>query len=138
MLPSPSISMVLNIAPIKVFKQAGSPSKGFPIDVVLMALINSSVVTSPSLSKSAKSAISFHNFAMISEFALYLASSQVPLPSMTVFLTGQAFEVIFVKTAIVVDVIHELNNELDAVFPSVAFCINHFAAFFCTAVLLKK
>ena len=29
--------------------------------------------------------------------------------------------------AIVVDVIHELNNELDAVFPSVAFCINHFA-----------
>ena len=29
--------------------------------------------------------------------------------------------------AIVVDVIHELNNELDSVFPSVAFCVNHFA-----------
>ena len=41
------------------------------------------------LSKSAKSAISFHNFAMISEFALYLASSQDPLPSMTVFLTAK-------------------------------------------------
>ena len=41
------------------------------------------------LSKSAKSAISLHNFDMISEFALYLASSQAPLPSMTVFLTAK-------------------------------------------------
>ena len=29
--------------------------------------------------------------------------------------------------AIVVDVIHKLNNELDSVFPSVAFGIDHFA-----------
>ena len=29
--------------------------------------------------------------------------------------------------AIVVDVIHKLNNELDSVFPSVRFGINHFA-----------
>merc|ERR1719342_2024194 len=106
MLPSPSISMVLNIAPIKVF------SSYFTV-LVKVSQIGDFV---PQFC---------HDFGVCLVFSL--------IPGSFTFNDGvsygQAFEVIFVKTAIVVDVIHELNNELDAVFPSVAFCINHFAAF---------
>merc|ERR1719340_570804 len=63
--------------------------KVLPLAATSMAFVNSSVEISPSLLKSAKSAISFHRLAMISWFFLNVASSQLPLPSMTVLRTAK-------------------------------------------------
>merc|ERR1712008_505737 len=71
------------------FKCCGQFSKWFVHTIFWTASANSFPSTSPSLLKSANSAISFHKLAMTSWFFLKVASFQSPLPSMTVLRTAK-------------------------------------------------
>merc|ERR1711953_64372 len=86
---SPSISMDLKTLVTKDLKAGGKSTYAFPTQLFWMAFANSSPLTSLSLLKSANSAISFHRLAMTSWFFLNVASSQLPLPSMTVLRTAR-------------------------------------------------
>merc|ERR1711963_1233622 len=72
-VPSPSTSIVLNCASMKNLKAAGKSANDLPFADFSMPFLNSSLETSPSLLKSANSAISFHKLAMTSWFFLKVA-----------------------------------------------------------------
>merc|ERR1719477_148245 len=86
---SPSTSMVWKKPSMHCLKAPGNSAKALPVQLSLIAFLNSSVDTSPSLLKSANSAISFHRFAMISWFFLKTFSHHLPLVSMTVLRTAR-------------------------------------------------